>query len=59
VQSARVRLPATPASTELVANYFPALGDPTRRCILGLLPAQGLLDDHVDQVAAWCRIPGA
>jgi DNA-binding transcriptional ArsR family regulator len=40
VQSARFRLPATPASTELVANYFPALGDPTRRCILRLLPAQ-------------------
>jgi hypothetical protein len=25
--------------------------------MLGL--AQGLLDDPVDQVAAWCRIPGA
>jgi ArsR family transcriptional regulator, cadmium/lead-responsive transcriptional repressor len=43
VQSARFRLPATLASTELVANYFPALGDPTRRRILGLLPAQGEL----------------
>ena len=117
MQSARFRLPATPASTELVANYFPALGDPTRRRILGLLPAQrelaagevtrqlgqpqpmvsnhlaclgwcgfvttrrqhrvvhdrpadpgvaatlglaqGLPDDHVDQVAACCRIPEA
>ena len=59
MQSARFRLPATPASTELVANYFPALGDPTRRCILGLLLAQGLLDDHVDQVAACRHIPEA
>ena len=114
MQSARFRLPATPASTELVANYLPALGDPTRRRVLGLLPAQrelaagevtrqlgqphptvshhlaclrwwgfvttrrqhrvvhycsadprvaatldlaqGLLDDHADQVAACCRI---
>jgi len=40
VQSVRFRLPATPASTELVANYFPALGDPTRRRLLGLLPTQ-------------------
>ena len=117
MQSARFRLPATPASIELVANFFPAPGDPTRRRILGLLPAegelpagevtrqlgqpqptvshhlaclrwcgfvttrrqhrviyyrpadprvavmldlaQGLLDDHVDQVAACCRIPEA
>jgi DNA-binding transcriptional ArsR family regulator len=43
VQSALFRLPATPASTELVAKHFHALGDPTRRRILGLLPAQGEL----------------
>jgi hypothetical protein len=46
VQPALFRLPATPASTELVAKYFPAM--------LGL--AQGLLDDHA---AACCRIPEA
>ena len=49
MQSARFRLPATAASTELVANYFPVLGDPTRRRILGLLPAQR-------ELAACCRI---
>ena len=43
MQSAGFRLPATPASTKLVAKHFPALGDPTRRRILGLLPAQGEL----------------
>jgi ArsR family transcriptional regulator, cadmium/lead-responsive transcriptional repressor len=43
VQSALFCLPATPASTELVANSFRALGDPTRRRILGLLPAEGEL----------------
>jgi ArsR family transcriptional regulator, cadmium/lead-responsive transcriptional repressor len=117
VQSALFRLPAIPASAELVASYFRAPGDPTRRRILELLAAQrelaagevtrqlgqphptvshhlaclrwcgfvttrrqhrviyyrpadprvavmldlaqGLLDDHVDQVAAWCHIPEA
>ena len=97
MQSARFRLPATPASTELVAKHFPALaaGEVTRqlgqpqptvshhlaclrwcgfvttrrqhrvvhyrpadqRVAATLDLAQGLLDDHVDQVAACCRIP--
>jgi ArsR family transcriptional regulator, cadmium/lead-responsive transcriptional repressor len=43
VQSVLFRLPATPASTDLVAKHFRSLGDPTRRRILGLLPAQGEL----------------
>jgi ArsR family transcriptional regulator, cadmium/lead-responsive transcriptional repressor len=43
VQPAPFRLPATPASIDLVAKYFRALGDPTRLRILGLLRAQGEL----------------
>jgi ArsR family transcriptional regulator, cadmium/lead-responsive transcriptional repressor len=43
VQPAPFRLPATPASTDLVAKYFRALGDPTRLRILGLLQTQGEL----------------
>jgi DNA-binding transcriptional ArsR family regulator len=42
-QPAPFRLPAAPASTDLVAKYFRALGDPTRLRILGLLQAQGEL----------------
>jgi ArsR family transcriptional regulator, cadmium/lead-responsive transcriptional repressor len=37
------RLPAAPASADLVAKYFRALGDPTRLRILGLLQANGEL----------------
>jgi ArsR family transcriptional regulator, cadmium/lead-responsive transcriptional repressor len=43
VQPAPFRLPASPATTDLVAKYFRALGDPTRLRILGLLQAQGEL----------------
>src|SRR4029450_6098288 len=39
-QPAPFRLPAAPASTDLVAKYFRALGDPTRLRILGLLQAE-------------------
>jgi DNA-binding transcriptional ArsR family regulator len=39
VRPAPFRLPATPASSDLVAKYFRALGDPTRLRILGLLQA--------------------
>jgi DNA-binding transcriptional ArsR family regulator len=42
-QPAPFRLPATPASGDLVAKYFRALGDPTRLGILGLLRADGEL----------------
>jgi hypothetical protein len=61
VQSALFRLPATPASTELVATtrrqhrvVHYQLADPRVAAMLGL--AQGLLDDHA---AACCRIPEA
>src|SRR5215213_829296 len=39
-QPAPFRLPAAPASTDLVAKYFRALGDPTRLRILGMLQAE-------------------
>jgi DNA-binding transcriptional ArsR family regulator len=39
-----------------VVRYRPA-DQRVAATMLGL--AQGLLDDPVDQVAAWCRIPGA
>ena len=39
VQPAPFRLPAAPASADLVAKYFRALADPTRLRILGLLRA--------------------
>jgi DNA-binding transcriptional ArsR family regulator len=42
-RSAPFRLPATPASADLVAKYFRALGDPTRLRILDLLQANGEL----------------
>jgi ArsR family transcriptional regulator, cadmium/lead-responsive transcriptional repressor len=42
-QPAPFRLPAAPASADLVAKYFRALGDPTRVRILGLLRADGEL----------------
>jgi DNA-binding transcriptional ArsR family regulator len=42
-QPAPFRLPAAPASADLVAKYFRALGDPTRLRILGLLQADGEL----------------
>jgi len=42
-QPAPFRLPAAPASADLVAKYFRALGDPTRVRILGLLQADGEL----------------
>jgi ArsR family transcriptional regulator, cadmium/lead-responsive transcriptional repressor len=40
VQPAPFRLPTAPASTDLVAKYFRALGDPTRLRILGLLQTE-------------------
>lgn len=43
VQPAPFRLPATPASADLVAKYFRALGDPTRLRVLGLLKTHGEL----------------
>jgi ArsR family transcriptional regulator, cadmium/lead-responsive transcriptional repressor len=43
VQSVLFRLPATPASTDLVAKHFRSLGDPTRRRILGYSRPQGEL----------------
>ena len=39
-QPAPFRLPTAPASTDLVAKYFRALGDPTRLRILGLLQTE-------------------
>jgi DNA-binding transcriptional ArsR family regulator len=42
-QPAPFRLPAAPASTDLIAKYFRALGDPTRLRILALLRAEGEL----------------
>ena len=42
-QPAPFRLPAAPASTDLVAKYFRALGDPTRLRLLRLLQAEGEL----------------
>ena len=43
VQPAPFRLPAAPASADLVAKYFRALGDPTRLRLLRLLQAEGEL----------------
>jgi DNA-binding transcriptional ArsR family regulator len=37
------RLPAAPASADLIAKYFRGLGDPTRLRILELLEAEGEL----------------
>ena len=54
IDNAPFRLPAAPASTDLIAKYFRGLGDPTRIHILDLLRVEGELS--VSELAARLEI---